>query len=225
MPANHNGTERHQMQNKKNDLTVEGIEFPRGNGVHIAGVTGSSPVSPTKNTKINQYVRPRALQCAKAQLYHIKRMREVFSYSPDEGVLYVKRTGKLAGFKNDGGYWRVRLNGADWPAHRIIWEWCHGVCLTADDEIDHIDGDRMNNRIENLRKATRAQNQWNAKVRKDNTSGFKGVSWHKRQKAWAANISINGKVKFLGAFNTPEEAHAVYTARAKELRGEFARVK
>ena len=213
------------MTNKSNALPSQAIDFPMENRVHIAGVTGSSPVSPTNNPPQNQYVRPREIQCSTAQTYHIKRLRELFAYEPTEGVLSFKRTNKPAGFNNGRGYTLVTVDRVTWPAHRIIWEWCHGVCLTSDDEIDHIDGDRGNNRIENLRKATRAQNQWNAKVRKDNTSGFKGVSWHKKQQAWTANISINGKVKFLGTFRTPEEAHDAYAAKAKELRGEFARLK
>jgi hypothetical protein len=211
------------MTNKSNALATEAIDFTMESRVHIAGVSGSSPLSPTTFPKENQYVRPRAIQCAKEQAYHIKRIRELFAYEPEEGVLYRIKASKRAGRKTPAGYYIVSIDGVTWREHRIIWEWVHGQALAEDYEIDHIDGDRGNNRIENLRKVSRRENQWNAQTRKDNTSGYKGVSWHKKSQRWAANISIDGKVKCLGMYDTPEEAHAAYCQRASEIRGEFAR--
>lgn len=91
-------------------------------------------------------------------------------------------------------------------------------------EIDHIDGDGLNNRRSNLRCATTAQNQYNQRLAAHNTSGFKGVSWHKRDKAWTANIKFDGRKRFLGYFSTPEDAHAAYCRASAELHGEFGRV-
>lgn len=225
MTKNARATKSTQNGNADAGVSAEMAQLPTANSVHIAGVGGSSPSSPTTSAKSNQYVRPRAIQCAVEQTYHIKRIRELFAYDPEDGVLYRRRTWKRAGRKMPSGYYCLQVDGVEWREHRIVWEWVNGVTLTENDEIDHIDGDRGNNRIENLRKATRAENQWNAKVRKDNTSGFKGVSWNKKSQRWTANISINGKVTYLGAFPTAEEAHEAYTARARELRGSFARVK
>jgi hypothetical protein len=88
--------------------------------------------------------------------------------------------------------------------------------------IDHIDGDRANNRIENLRLVSLAQNQWNAKTPVTNKSGIKGVSFHSTLKKWQANIRANGKIMYLGLFNTKEEAAEVVRKKRIELHGEFA---
>lgn len=88
---------------------------------------------------------------------------------------------------------------------------------------DHADGDGLNNKKSNLRPATCSQNQANARKRKDNTSGFKGVSWHRRHKKWYACLSHQGKIRFLGLFEDAERAAQAYDSAAIELRGEFAR--
>ena len=93
----------------------------------------------------------------------------------------------------------------------------------ADLHVDHIDCDPLNNRRSNLRLATNSQNQWNSKRYRNNTSGFKGVSFHKNNNKWAANIQHNGKQRHLGNFDSPEEAHAAYCKAAEEFFGEFAR--
>ncbi|MCI0598731.1 MAG: HNH endonuclease [Beijerinckiaceae bacterium] len=88
-------------------------------------------------------------------------------------------------------------------------------------QIDHINGDRADNRFLNLREATRTENAWNAKLRSDSHSGFKGVRRHKRR--WCAYIKVSGKQKHLGSFATPEEAHDAYCRAAREHHGQFAR--
>ncbi len=87
---------------------------------------------------------------------------------------------------------------------------------------DHIDRDGLNNRRENLRFCTRSQNEHNKTRRSDNKSGFKGVYWHKTNSKWAAQITVNGDIKRLGFFDTPEEAARVYDISAEEFHGEFA---
>ena len=86
-------------------------------------------------------------------------------------------------------------------------------------ETDHRDGDGLNNRRANLRTATRAQNEWNTGMRKTNSSGFKGVHFHKPSGKWRACIRHNGTFRRLGQFRTAEDAAARYYAAAMLLRG------
>ena len=90
-------------------------------------------------------------------------------------------------------------------AHRIAWH-IHNGCF-PNGEIDHIDGDGLNNRIDNR----------NQRMRIDNTSGFNGVCWHKRDEKWYAKINTNGKRKHIGGFNDLEEAAKAYRKAAAEL--------
>lgn len=89
---------------------------------------------------------------------------------------------------------------------------------------DHIDGNKLNNCRANLRNATKKQNAANVGLRSTNRSGFKGVSWNKRDGLWQAHIYQAGKRKFLGYYVTAEEAFAEYQAVAKMQHGEFARL-
>jgi hypothetical protein len=100
----------------------------------------------------------------------------------------------------------------------------HRVILNAPDglQVDHINGDGLDNRRSNLRLATNAQNLQNQKRRSTNTSGYKGVSLY-RDGRWSARIRANGRRVFLGYFATPELAHAAYCAAAEKYHGEFAR--
>lgn len=89
--------------------------------------------------------------------------------------------------------------------------------------VDHKDGDGLNNRRDNLREATRSQNMWNQGVRKNNSSGFKGVHWHSLVGKWRSEITQNGEKMVLGYFDTAESAAAAYALANANLRGEFAR--
>lgn len=147
-------------------------------------------------------------------------VKKVFFYR--RGALYKWRSPKVKAarlVKAPGkGYKDVYAFGTSFREHRLIWILHYGD-IPPECEIDHINGNRADNRIENLRLATRAQNQANAKLRKDNTSGYKGVSFHKKHGKWSANISVNGKVVWLGVYDTPEEAHGRYLQEAERLRG------
>lgn len=90
-------------------------------------------------------------------------------------------------------------------------------------EVDHRSGDGLNNRRKNLRLATTTQNRRNQRISRANTSGVKGVSWHKRIKRWSASISVNGKALHLGYHDTKELAQAAYAAASAEHHGEFGR--
>lgn len=103
--------------------------------------------------------------------------------------------------------------------------WMHRLIVDAErgQDVDHEDGDGLNNRRGNLRAATRAENSRNQRRRRNSRSGFKGVTWHKLGGRWAAQITANGKNHYLGLFDTPEAAHAAYVAASHTLHGQFAR--
>lgn len=90
-------------------------------------------------------------------------------------------------------------------------------------EVDHRDRNGLNCRRQNLRAATHAQNAMNRAVQSNNTSGFKGVSWHKAKGKWRAEIKVGGKKRHLGSFHAPEDAHAAYCKASTELHGDFGR--
>ena len=89
-------------------------------------------------------------------------------------------------------------------------------------EVDHIDGNPLNNRKSNLRLVTHAQNQRNFKKFKTNTSGYKGVAWHKARRKWRAYIVLNAKQRHLGLFTSKIRAAKAYDEAARKLFGEFA---
>jgi hypothetical protein len=90
--------------------------------------------------------------------------------------------------------------------------------------IDHIDGDGLNNCRSNLRAATVAQNQQNRGKPKNNSSGFKGVGWHKKTSKWRAYIRVQRVQRHLGFFNTKEEAAEAYRQAAEKIHKEYANV-
>ncbi len=90
--------------------------------------------------------------------------------------------------------------------------------------VDHVNGDKLDNTRENLRLATPQQNQCNQGIRKNNKSGYKGVSFHRAANKWQATISVNGKSIGLGLHLTPESAYEAYCTAAKEYHGEFYNV-
>lgn len=116
--------------------------------------------------------------------------------------------------KGSAGYWYGH-NDTHGQLHRFV------VNAPRELMVDHKNGDGLDCRRENLRLATNAQNQYNAKLRVDNKSGFRGVHWDGNR--WIAQIKSQGRPIYLGRFNTPEAAARAYDTKARELRGEFAR--
>ena len=108
-------------------------------------------------------------------------------------------------------------NGSKKHLHCLIVDCPEGMT------IDHINCNPLDNRKSNLRICTLSENCCNKKKSKRNTSGYKGVTWHKRHKKWYVSIRKNDMIKHIGCFLTKEEAHAAYCKVAKELHGEFAR--
>ena len=117
---------------------------------------------------------------------------------------------------------RGYLKVGHFKVHKVVWEMFNGK-MEKGFQIDHINGNILDNRIENLRKATYAENQWNAKTRVDNKSGIKGVSWHKATKRWLAQIKHNKTLHYLGVFKDKKKAEEVVRKKRNELHGEFAR--
>lgn len=157
----------------------------------------------------------------------LSRIKEVLAYDPNNGVFHWMRStsnrapaGSIAGSVNKHGYRMIRVDNVDYRACRLAWLIVHGEMPKGD--IDHINGSRDDDRIANLRDATRQENIRNSKRRSDNTSGFKGVAWHRGAKKWTASI-FTGKSVHLGLFDTAEAAATAYSQAAKRFFGEFAR--
>ena len=155
------------------------------------------------------------------------RVRELFNFDPDTGVFTYKQVPRNTGFKigdeagyiRDGKYRMIKIDGRPYYAHRLAWFYMYGVWPAK--IIDHINGNKQDNRIANLRNASMSQNKSNGETYANNTSGYKGVV--KCGKRWKAQITHNNKVIYLGLHDTKEEAHQAYLLAAKGLQEDFAR--
>lgn len=158
-----------------------------------------------------------------------ERLKELLSYDPLTGVFLWRvakkrggSPGDRAGYSQSNGYVVIRVDRKLCKAHRLAWLFHYGEI--PDREVDHINLDKSDNRISNLRLATRSQNRSNVRAYKNSTSGQKGVTPHRMTGKWQATISINGKQKYLGLFEDREVAASAYAKAAQELHGKFARV-
>lgn len=157
------------------------------------------------------------------------RVRELLHFDPETGVFTrrvrtARRThvGDIAGCDNGHGYIFFMVDGRAFLAHRLAWLYMTGEWPKAD--IDHVNCDRADNRFCNLREATRSQNRTNARMRRADTSGFKGVSWSEHAGKYRASIKIRSKSKNLGYFATPQRAFLEYCFAAWRHFGDFARI-
>lgn len=154
-------------------------------------------------------------------------LRHLLHYNPETGKFtwLVSRgtaiAGNEAGTTNEKGYIRISINKRWHQAHRLAWLYQTGEWPPK--HIDHVNGDPSDNRWKNLRLASRSQNMSNMRRSKNNTSGYKGVSFKSHAGKWAAYIKYNKKTHHLGYYDCPKQAHEAYMAAAKELFGEFAR--
>lgn len=147
------------------------------------------------------------------------RLKELLHYNPKTGVFTRRiatsrrvKSGDIAGSKNGDGYILIMVDSKRHLAHRLAWLYMHGVWPT--DQIDHINGDRADNRRCNLREATRAENAQNTIARPNNKVGYLGVT--KDRSKYKAQIGVDGAIINLGLFATPEQAHQAYlSAKAK----------
>ena len=155
-----------------------------------------------------------------------EELKARFSYNPDTGEITNKvrshkaQAGADATCAHKEGYRSVCCSCRKMLAHRVAWVMTHGEWPA--EMIDHINGNRSDNRLSNLRQATRSQNLTNTKLNSRNSSGFRGVSWSSSKQKWDARIRSVNKLRLLGRFKTKEEAVAAYAAASTELHGEFA---
>ena len=127
--------------------------------------------------------------------------------------------GGEAGYDREDGYRRIRIKDKEWYVHRVAWYLAYGVWPERD--LDHINRDPRDNRPCNLRIATRSGNRYNSKNQRNNTSGYRGVSWKKETKKWQVSVQMNGRRKHLGYFEGLEEAARVFDEHLKQVAGEF----
>jgi HNH endonuclease len=158
------------------------------------------------------------------KMISVERLRKFFSCDPQTGEIrwivghsnYVA-AGALAGHKRSDGYHCITVDGEDYKAHRIMWALHYGEWPT--ERLDHINRDPSDNRIANLRQASHGQNIANTLSK---TPGRpKGVYWHKQNQYWVSSITIGGRKKHLGVFQTESEAAAAFEKASREVYGDF----
>ncbi len=168
-------------------------------------------------------------------------LRTILRYDPDTGKLYwrlrpatlfqsdlriaawnARFAGSEAFTANDGKGYRVgNIFNKKHKAHRVVWAMETGAWPSH--QIDHVNGNKTDNRLKNLREATNAENSRNRGANSNNRSGAKGVSWSKQKSKWVATIWTNGKLKTLGHFHDVEEAAAAYAKGSTAIHGSFGR--
>ena len=145
-----------------------------------------------------------------------ERVRELFNYDPLTGILTQRtrtsrtvKVGDEVGYVSDQGYRIVNIAGPTYRVHRIAWLYMYG--RHPEDQIDHINGIRDDNRIQNLRPATRGENMQNQIVaHKNNKTGLLGVHLQRKTGRYVAVIRTNGTARTIGSFDTAEDAHEAY---------------
>lgn len=160
-----------------------------------------------------------------------ERLHELFEYR--DGCLFYKndlhnslgrKTKIVAGTRAGGlhplGYRKIRVDGVMFTEHRIVWQMFNPE--PCDFILDHINNKRDDNRIENLRKADRSKNSQNSFMRKDNSSGVKGVHWNNRDKRYTVSLSFDGIRKVFGHFIDFELAELVAAEARNKFHGSFA---
>ena len=160
-----------------------------------------------------------------------KYAREILDYDPETGIfrwkwregvskrINARYAGKAAGCVQRVGYVLIGINSRLYQAHRLAWLFVYGEWPPKD--LDHRDGDKGNNRIANLRLATNQENQRNVGLQKNNSTGIKGVHWHKGTGKFRAEISVGDKRRHLGYHDTLAEAAAARAAAEIKYFGAF----
>lgn len=151
------------------------------------------------------------------KLLHYDSWTGIFTWTSEASP---KVRHQIAGAKTKRGYVNIDVDNKQYKAHRLAWLYVHGYF--PKEFIDHINQDKSDNRISNLRECTNQQNKYNQGLTSRNTSGFKGVSFHKASGKWRAQINHDNATKYLGIYETAEEANMAYEKASKEIHGEFA---
>jgi len=151
---------------------------------------------------------------------------EQLEYDAQTGIFRWKKSkgrassGSVAGYARPNRYVSIKVNGKQYSGHRLAWIISYGV--DPELEIDHINNDPHDNRLSNLRLATREQNSFNTPIGRRNKSGVKGVYFDKNENKWAAEITTNGRRILVGRFKSIELAEAAIKEKRLDLHGEFA---
>lgn len=154
-------------------------------------------------------------------------LKSILNYDQETGIFTwkIKKGKKVAGSiagKDCHGYISIGIDYHQYFAHRLAWLYVYGVMPS---KIDHVNGNKSDNRILNLRPANTSQNACNSKVRSDNSSGIKGVSWDKTYKKWYAKCCINQKQYNLGKYINKADAEKAVIEFRNKHHGEFSRHK
>lgn len=153
-----------------------------------------------------------------------EELNELFDYHPVTGILYwknhIRMKGKEAGGVDNSGYIRVRIKNKKYLIHRIIWTIVHGDIDGG--EIDHINGNKSDNRIDNLRLCSRSENCMNRGLFKTNKLGVKGVIYHQTMKKYKASISKDNKKVTIGFYDNKDDAYTAYKNMTLLLHNNFA---
>lgn len=150
---------------------------------------------------------------------------QVMTYDPQTGVFsWNKKRNGIRNMDNAGcvtkrGYVNIYINYKKYLAHRLAWFYVYGEWPSK--QIDHINGDKSDNRISNLRLANGSENQLNRWIDSRNTSGIKGVCWHKNNKKWQASASLGGKEYYLGQYVNIKDAEKAVVDFREKHHGEF----
>jgi hypothetical protein len=151
----------------------------------------------------------------------------LLDYEPETGVFRWKvrsgraTVGMVAGTAHNRGYWQINVRGKLYLAHRLAWFITHGEWPAQD--TDHINGDKQDNRIANLRLASRSENMANTGPKQNSASGIKGVWLFKRTGKWAAGYRKDGRMVHVGYFDTVQEAEQAHRAAYEKAFGIYAR--
>lgn len=213
-------------------LTIDGRKIPahRAAWFYCYGewATGVVHINGDKTDNRIANLRVDASKARKAKRLTINHLHTVLSYDPETGVftwVYTtcnrRQPGDEAGTIDALGYRTIGIGHERFLAHRLAWLYMTGEW--PENQIDHINLDKGDNRWCNLRMATYADNNRNVRKRSDNTSGVKGVTWNRLNKNWRVVIHKDGRQFNVGSFKTIEEAEAAYEKASRELHGAFAR--
>lgn len=156
-----------------------------------------------------------------------EELKSWLRYDPETGSFFWLKAnsnratvGGKAGTCKDG-YTVITINRKQYRAHHLAWLYVYGEYPSLF-YIDHINGSRSDNRIQNLRLATHGENLMNRGPQRKNTTGYKGIWWDKNKQLWAAMIGFNNQKKALGRYETAEDAARAYDAAARLYHGQFA---